>query len=114
MSSVESGRFWAKESAGTRTNPNRAANRTFLFILAFGIWHLAVLVHDEVENFAPRADAVERQSREGVVDEVQLGQEVVLVGLDVEDAGRELAAVRCLVQQAHRGQLVGRVVVLGN
>src|SRR5829696_4849806 len=52
----------------------------------------AVLVHHELEDLTPGADAVERQRRERLVDDVQLREEVVLVGLDVENARRELAA----------------------
>ena len=48
---------------------------------------------------------VDRQRRQRLVDEIQLGDEVVLVGLDVDDAGRELAAARGLVQQRMRRSL---------
>ena len=49
--------------------------------------------------------------RQRFVDDVQLGQEVVAIGLDVDQAGRELAAARGFVQPPERADLVGRVVV---
>ena len=45
-------------------------------------------------------DCVERRQR--LVDEAEQVDEVLLVGLDVEDARRELVARRRLVQQAQR------------
>ena len=42
----------------------------------------------------PGRDALERQARERLVDDVQLGEEVVAIRLDVDQAGGELAAAR--------------------
>ena len=75
---------------------------------------LSVLVHDRVEHFAARTDAVERQRRERLVDQVQLRQKSSLSGsmkrMPVANSPR---ACR-LVHQPHRRELVGRVVVLGD
>ena len=59
-----------------------------------------------------RPDALERQAGQRLVDDVQLREEVVAIRLDVDQAGRELAAARRLVQPLQRADLVGRVVAL--
>lgn len=48
--------------------------------------------HDLVQRFLARPHALERQGGQRLVDDVQLGQEVVAIRLDVDQAGRELAA----------------------
>src|SRR5437762_909874 len=69
-------------------------------------------LHDLLERVASRPDALERQRRQRLVDDVQEREEIVAIRLDVDQAGRELAAARGLVQPLHRVDLVGRIVRL--
>jgi hypothetical protein len=66
--------------------------------------------HDLFERFPARPDPLEREARQRLVDDVQLRQEVVAIGLDVDQPGRELAAPGRLVQALERADLVGRIV----
>ena len=50
-----------------------------------------MLFHHQIQHVAAGADAVERQRGERLVHDIHLREQVVLVGLDVEDARRELA-----------------------
>src|SRR5215472_9928297 len=70
-------------------------------------------VHDLVEHRLRRPDLLRGQEGQRLVGQVQEVDEVVLVGLDVEDAGGKLAAARGLVEEPGGRQLVGRVVILG-
>src|SRR5215218_4954622 len=120
MSSVDSGRFCACARPGRRTSA-RAKRATAYFIEAapkqkgdqetrrilcdFPCSHdplrgtrecrwdeLPVLVHNGVEDILTGTDDLGRQERQWRVVQVHLRKQIVLVGLDVEDSGRELAA----------------------
>src|SRR2546423_952107 len=117
MSAVFRPRFWAKASPGSDSTHSASTKILFLDIglhdpnlnrrsgvqecfckqiapdlLASCERFLSVFVHDEIKYVAARPHAVEGQRRERLVDDVELRQEVVLVGLDVENPGRKLAA----------------------
>src|SRR5204863_9924586 len=68
--------------------------------------------HNLIERLPARTHSLQRQRRQRLVDEVQLFEEIVAVGLDVDESGRKLAAPRRLVQAFERRDLVRRIVRL--
>src|SRR5688572_4966865 len=70
--------------------------------------------HDLVQRRLAGSGARRVEGGQRLVDEAKEVDEVLLVWLEVEDPGGVLATRRRLVQQAQRGHLVGRMVVLGD
>src|SRR5215468_990377 len=69
-------------------------------------------LHDLFEGFLPGTEALQRQRCERLIAHIQLREEVVAIGLDIDETGGELAAPRRLVEALQRVDLVGRIVGL--
>src|SRR3989338_6109800 len=70
---------------------------------------LAKAVHDLVERLLARSHSRRRQRGQRLVDQVQRRKEIVAVGLEIDQAGRKLAAPGNLAEPREGGNLVGWV-----
>src|SRR5262245_60322714 len=55
------------------------------------LWYSAQPLHDLLEGFLPGTEALQRQRGERLIAHVQLREEVVAIGLDIDETGGELA-----------------------
>src|SRR5262245_49908187 len=72
---------------------------------------LPELFHHGLERLPGRAGPLHRKCRQRLVREPEKRQEVLLLRLDVDQAGQELAILRCRTQRLKRLGLLRRVVV---
>ncbi len=71
-----------------------------------------MLLHEGFEDLWGGADAVGGEGSEGLVDHVEEGGEVGLLGVDVEDAGEDFAGVFVAEEEVEGALAAGGVVVL--